>query len=893
MTNSHSISDNLNNSEEDGLSDIVDAPETGIVIKPKDLKELQSSDEFLAGSSGGDLMGFRTSPKKAIKRNNNERNLQTKKLVVDKSTVSSLQKYYNDKKMKGIKKVGCDNAKILEENPYIPTIHQNGSSTEEFNKQNILIITLYLPIKIKLLEEQTGVFPWEIYVETRDFNSNLLTSLLKGSKSFLWLGILKTANPIPFDKQESLKQKLRDKYHCIAILYDDFELKKIREEFFLLYFDTCLNYTLPRNSSKIFNYDEQLYSIYYKGLQRHFAGEVSILCNFSPSPLIYILDYQLFGLPFFLRTSNESLRIFLYWQVSFLNNDSFFCLPFGQELLNSMLTCNMLCFNSFQEAKTFFLILKEKNGIDYHSSNGLLYIIYNAQIVAIRLAHALIDCELMGDASQIPLGLVDCTWSPEKIYNTYWKDVLEGYEIMISIDDCDRNPCLLFLKLKLIETCLTEISKNASFPKKMRFFEVYTSNFPQNKEFFLKVKQKVKEINEKIGYDGVFFIEIEIPEVLENLLLLNTRFFLETQVYETSLCKIQRFLSLTKNLGTVVIPVSFESWISTQTFNFCCFQHLNPQDFTQKIQLLIQNYSENIENTSNVVKFSPILWLENGFKDFQTNIVQRTNTLFSRNTSLEPLKLPHKKISVPELSKKKTFKKAIFLGFEEVLLSKDALTYIKDDYDQTVKKVFKKPSEGLIETLQKLAKNPHNIVYIVTGLGVEYFGSWAVELESIGVANEYGFLNKDPGSRVFNRLFEMDWNWKDIVKKIMENYCARTPGSVLEVKEACVAWKFQHADHELGNKQAEHLIAHLKEVFENNSEIEVTRNEIYVEARPIGLNKEVLIEILLEKITKEKGCLDLVLCVGGTLSDEEMFFGLNNSLKNKSDIYVIILFYLF
>ena len=941
VTNSHSLSDTVNNSEEDGLSDIVDTPEAALVIKPvKTLDSNQSSNSEVEQKFDKNFDNFavnsmKTSPKKGLKRSNHPNN---KKPIIDRSMISSLQRYFLTRKQE----------RKLFHHPNgheTPSLNNNGTSIKlnnmatknmlaEFKKQNILIVSLYLPIKVKALSSKNtdDHSRWEVTIETRDFASNLLNCLLISKTRFYFLGILQTTDPVPFDKQEELRSFLKEKYHCIAILHDFSDLHKIKQEFFLNYFDYCLNFNLPRNSSKLFNYDEQLYLHYYKGqLLRVFNNEIQNICHFHPNPLLSIIDYQLFGLPNLLKANgnNETMSIIFYWGLSFLNDDNFTSLPFGTELLMSILCCNCLVFNTYQEAKPFFAILKEKTGLDFMSNNGLLFINHMARSIAIRFASGLLDCEILKRNSLA---------NSERLWETYWKDVFEGYDLIVSIDDSDRNLSLLILKLKLIEALAyqilsasqqendifienngkkmrfietddftennnkkTKCLENENFAqnnyKKIKFLEIYTSN-PSNQLPLIQAKNLAKEINDRLGYECIFIIEDVIPENIENSLLSHTKFLLETQIYETSICKIQRFLYLTKNLGIVLIPSSFESWISSQTLNFLGFHHLSPNEFANKVHTFIKSVNssdfyikpakDSFSEASN-----PIIWLEEAFDDMivSSNFTPNNDLFLSippKNSYFEPIRLPSRHISIPNLTKTcaKRKNKLIVLGYEDVIISKDVFTFIKDDFDQSVKKILKKPSDGLLEALQKLSQNPNVTIYVVTGRGLDLLGSWFMDLENIGFAHEYGFLNKDPGSRVWHRLFEMDWNWKDIVKKIMENYAIKTPGSSLEIKESCVIWKYERSDYDLGLKQAEALIGHLNEVFENNSEIDVIKYERAVEVRPMGLNKGSLVQIICEKLGKEKGKIDFVATVGGILSDEDIFNGINEALKINANYFV-------
>lgn len=867
----------MNNSEEDGLSDILEPPEKSLVLQPKPSSESSSlSNDF--SKSPKNAIFTHISPKKQVKRSNCQN-----KPILDKIAPSSLQRYYQKRKYekrlfshKGRfpleKEIRVDYKGILALNP--------------FENQLILLISLFLPIKAVLVDNI-----WDIVIESRDFLGNTLKKSLFGLSNFLWLGIINVTEQVPLDQQERLKRLLREKYHCIGLFYDLGDLNKIKKDFFINYFDYCLNFNLPKNSSKLYNYDEQLYLQYYKELLKLLALEIGFIASANEKPLVYILDYQLYGLPLMIKAVHESIKLIFHWGLSFLNDDNFDLLPFGQELFNSLLTCDLLIFNTFQEAKPFFTIFKEKTGLDYSSNQGLLYINYMARTIGIRLSKALLDCEILPQASQAQLGF-QSPISLERLWDLYWKDGLEGNELVVSIDDTDRNPSLLVLKVKLLEALAFRLQEEG---KKLKFIEIYTSSNPLE-----QAKKLFKEVNDKLTYESLFLIESEIPESLENALLTHTKFLLETQIYETSLCKIQRFLNLTKNKGFILIPSSFEAWISTQTPNYCSFYHLNPLDFAEKVfnhikdPIITPLQRESPFNT-------PVNWLKGAYNDliacsYIKNPLKALNPF--KNYLPEPNSIPTSRINWPVFTKKATGHKnrLIILGLEEVLIAKEAFFYIKDDYEGTIRKILKKPTESLLESLKNLCKNPYNTVYLMTGRGLELLGNWFIDIEALGFANEYGFLHKDPGKKVWHRLFEMDWNWKEIVKKIMDNYTMKTPGSQLEVKESCVIWKYEHSDLELGRKQAEAMIGHLNEVFENNSEIDVVMFDRAVEVRPLGLNKGTLVQMLIEKFYKEKGAIGLLVTIGGVLSDEDMFNGAlelfkenKGLLEEKGEVYNCIM----
>ena len=97
----------------------------------------------------------------------------------------------------------------------------------------------------------------------------------------------------------------------------------------------------------------------------------------------------------------------------------------------------------------------------------------------------------------------------------------------------------------------------------------------------------------------------------------------------------------------------------------------------------------------------------------------------------------------------------------------------------------------------------------------------------------------------WSKLFNMDFNWKDIVRKVMDSYIDKAEGSRLEFKESGVVWKYSDVNEDYYKKVVDELILHLKTVLGYIKEIEVIRGRFYVEDRPFRINKlRVLLNLL-------------------------------------------------
>lgn len=122
--------------------------------------------------------------------------------------------------------------------------------------------------------------------------------------------------------------------------------------------------------------------------------------------------------------------------------------------------------------------------------------------------------------------------------------------------------------------------------------------------------------------------------------------------------------------------------------------------------------------------------------------------------------------------------------------------------------------------------------------------------------------------------------WKGLVRQIMNVYAMRTNGAFVQEKGSSVVWYFGGADEEFGALQSQELTEHLREVLKN-LDLKVQRGSNYVEVRPKGINKAVMVQRIVERIGSE---IDFCLCIGDDESDEPMFSALESLHKRYTTL---------
>ena len=94
----------------------------------------------------------------------------------------------------------------------------------------------------------------------------------------------------------------------------------------------------------------------------------------------------------------------------------------------------------------------------------------------------------------------------------------------------------------------------------------------------------------------------------------------------------------------------------------------------------------------------------------------------------------------------------------------------------------------------------------------------------------------------------------------------RTPGSLVEVKAAALAWHYRMADQETGARRANELRLHLNQLL-SNQPVEILAGNRIIEIRPYGVHKGRIVPPL----TPERLAATTILAIGDDRTDEDLF----------------------
>lgn len=191
------------------------------------------------------------------------------------------------------------------------------------------------------------------------------------------------------------------------------------------------------------------------------------------------------------------------------------------------------------------------------------------------------------------------------------------------------------------------------------------------------------------------------------------------------------------------------------------------------------------------------------------------------------------------------------------------------DYDGTLVGFRGKPAEAgpdeeVIALLKRLADDKRNTVVVVSGRDKQTLEKWLGRLD-VRLVAEHGAWTKQMNGRWEHVDSTMTTDWKRKIKPILEMYCDRTPGSLVEEKDFSLVWHYRRAEPELAYVRTQELRGAIVDLT-TNLDVGVFEGSKILEIRQLGINKGRATE---RWLAAERW--DFVTAAGDDYTDEEMF----------------------
>lgn len=835
-------SNNVKNKEFDDKIEEITSPKTPISLEDDTIDKIPE--------------GNITEPKKGIKKTTNYSNFNKENNEVKEKKLH-LHEIFQQMKDKPKK----NNSQWQLINEQEATNDELRDVPADFLNKNedIIIVCRFLPIRVKKVENG-----WEVN-QTSDISLIKLSNFLyedvcctyENARFVGWL-----SDEVAVEDREDLQEFLLKNYKCMPIFFTNNQLETLSElykhdEITIIDMVTN-NYYIGKECLSTAWGKRSLYWDAWVGVNKDYADK--ILPMMTESSMVVICEYNLILIPTFIMREFSKPLIAVYFNINFPGFEKFRLIPYKEEILNGLLSSSIICFNDYSNVSEFFTLLNILKGIHCECKRGLTFFKYMGRTIYVKMKMPNVDPDHIESLQN--------SENFEKNVNNTIKE-FKNVNLILAVDPLSE---LSGLEIKF--NLLFKLVKETKNKYKLKLIQYIIKNpfstmflSESKSDFYSKVYELAENINreyrileEKENFPRVHqnkLIEIRDLQISENeflSLLTIAKIYLKTSIKSVYYLDVMSYVTANRNYGYALVSEFLN--LNNKCSRILRFNPLLYNEFKDKIYHILYVKREltiafQLEDLIILRKSNISLWLRSLLNDLKrigeslktsklVTIEKNNNLLLTKKMMLMNERfefLPNDKLLSDYKSSQN---RLIILDYEGTLAKYNLYTCITrsfKSYGDRFNMVSLTPSDALIKDLSYLAQDPDNYIFIITGNKLEYLDHWFGHLLNVGLAAEYGFFYRNKGSTKWGSLFTMDWSWKEIVKKIFENYTKNTEGSEIESKESCIAWKYHDVQHDFGNKQAEALINHLNSTLEYFKQIEIFHGNNYIEVRPKGINK--------------------------------------------------------
>ena len=485
---------------------------------------------------------------------------------------------------------------------------------------------------------------------------------------------------------------------------------------------------------------------YYR-MNQKFANK--ILEVYKPGDLVIVHDYYLMLLPSMLRQRAPHMYISFFLHSPFPSSEFLRCLPRRKEILEGLLSCNLVGFQSYSYSRHFASCCtrilgfpSDTTGVDAYGSRV--------------------------EIGVFPIGIdatkVEKLAFSESVSAKYaaLKKMYEGKKIIVGRDRLDSVRGVA-QKLMAFERFL---ERYPQWREKVVLIQVTSPTSIEEEKEENKIASRVNELVTRINgmYGSLGFSPVQhFPQYLSE-----DEYFALLRAGDIGLITSVRDGMNTTSLEYVVCQRDSAGPLILSEFSGTAGSlkdaiHINPWDL-----------SGVADQINNALTMSPE---QRRAMQYQLNIHVTTRNVqtwisgFIRRL-VQVLGSRKNVVSTPLLDR------AAMLGRYRAA-NKRLFMF---DYDGTLTPIVREPSaavpsDRVITTLKTLAADPKNAVWIISGRDQDFLQQHLGHIKELGFSAEHGSFMKHPGSDEWENLAEkFDMGWQQEVLDIFQQYTDKVPG---------------------------------------------------------------------------------------------------------------------
>lgn len=754
-----------------------------------------------ASSSNSSVTATVIKPKAIIRNQIPSSHLSGKKPVNEEPQLSSLRVRRTSHRMKDIQGHGLTLSKVPSNQPqHVDEVDVDDGRSSDYGDDNVKVTPYggFSRPQMELLDTN-NIFsnaPWFI-VPFAKGNVGLVkaveTAKTKGhvDDEVKWVGTISTpSNAIPTTVKDNIAKELNEKYDSDVLFFDDEEFRGHYHSFCKEILWPIFHYKVP-DDPKSNAFENNSWNDYEK-VNKKFAEQIAV--NLKDGDTVWVHDYHLMLLPKFLRELKPHAKIGFFLHVSFPSSEVFRCLAQRRKILEGLLGADCISFQT-----------EEYVGHFLQSCNRLLLADFDDKTVY----HNGIITKVSSDPIGINFKNLDNIVKSKSVFA--WRQLIrDRWKNKMLIVSRDKFEIIRGIKEKLLayERFLNDHSE---FINLTTMILVCLKNNNSDEDYENQIFTIVERINSRangISSDQPVVIlnqDIEFDQYLA--LLSEANIFIVSTLREGMNLTCHEFICSTHELKSPLILSEFVGSADVLTKGPIL---INPYNIKQMSEAIYQSLTMSNEEKSQRWHDTFSTILKHDSQNWMKECLDKLDASYA-------IKSEHQASSLKPLT---------IEGFEEITkgFNADSNKVFIINLDNVASnliiegKVIHSVQQQLINTtLSNLTSNKRNSVYVVSCYQRADMIRRFKRVNDLGFISENGAFIKPPHkNQWFTILDELDCEWMEPVKGVLEAFCERIPGSYVNVDERSIKFHVQGAkdiDDEHKMSLVGDLITHINELY--------------------------------------------------------------------------------
>ncbi len=694
----------------------------------------------------------------------------------------------------------------------LSSVHSNDCITNKGDDERLILVSRSLPYRI--VQGDDAVWRAEA-ANNNQAVQNLAT--VHSKQRSIWIGLsgvevepgtqkllvemLRQHRMLPI----FLNQSLIDRFHtgfCRSVLWPLFHSSMPTTE------DTITRHDVEGDSEEAarFGGEMDMWQA-YKAVNQHFADAIQSI--YQDGDLIWVHDYHFMLIPRMLKHVLPNARISFFLHLPFPSSEIYRVLPYREEILEGIVAANIIGFQTYDYARHFLTTIESLLEATC-SPKGVEYNGHFAQI------------------SICPVGIIPEHWTTmarsDEVKNLMerWRAIFHGKRILLGVDILDPTKGFIH-KLLAVEEMF---DLNQKLTETVTFVQVgfigSSSSMGDVDNLVSQIHASSAHINSKLGSAGEegpvkVFIDVNPQElcaiycIADVLVVTPLRDGMNVVPFEYGMCReshgrlatvvLSEFAGCARSLGGALLVNPWNTFDLAQIMQTAmdideeerAIRHSNMlhyiRNFTSESWRLssiadLQEAKEGGNRTTSHLLPTEHVVQTYGFVRWRL-LVFSLERILMKETSLPEL------LSIPE---------EVVESLSELSLCPTNMVVVK--------------SRRTREVLEKLLGHTNCVLAAECGAFVKWghHSDWEILCPAV--------LSSTAATR-------------EVVEPVLQYYTERTPGSVIEIREASLAWHYGDCDIGHGEWQAKQL--HVSLLATKGAHLSIFYGDNVLEVMPQGL----------------------------------------------------------